>query len=179
SSSVIGMETTLMAPAEWAQMEFGSAQLGDQRRTKRLVSVAQHLARNPGGRLPQAFPQWDQLKAAYRFFSQPHVGYEELVRAHWERTRALCREPGEYLLIEDTSELDYTHHPLTAGLGSIGNGAGRGMLLHSTLAVKVEAWDLDQRPEGVAVGLFGQHCWCRQGPARRGRERWRKRMKRA
>ena len=172
------MDTTLMPPAEWAQMEFASADLGDQRRTKRLVTVAQHLARHPGGTLPQAFPEWDQLKAAYRFFSQPEITYEEILRPHWERTRARCREPGEYLLIEDTSELDYTAHPLTAELGSIGNGQGRGLLLHSTLAVKVEAWDLDQRPEGVALGLFGQRCWCRRRPARGGREWWRQRMKR-
>ena len=116
------MNTTLMAPAQWAQMEFASADLGDRRRTKRLVTVAQHLARSPGGTLPQAFPEWDQLKAAYRFFSQPAARYEQILRPHWERTRAGCGEPGEYLLIEDTTELDYTRHPMAQELGRIGNG---------------------------------------------------------
>ena len=164
------MNTTLMAPAEWAQMEFASAKLGDQRRTKRLVTVARQLASSPGGTLPQAFSEWDQLKAAYRFLSQGGVSYEEISRPHWERTRASCQEPGEYLLIEDTTELDYTNHPMTEDLGSIGNGRGRGLLLHSTLAVRVEAWDLNQRPEGIVLGLFGQQCWRRRGPARRGQE---------
>jgi hypothetical protein len=70
------MSTNLtMAPAQWAQMEFALAQLGDQRRTQRLVKIATGLAQSPGGTLPQAMPQWDELKAAYRFFSQPKNSY--------------------------------------------------------------------------------------------------------
>src|SRR5665213_3616077 len=61
------MNTNLIDPAQWAQNEFGFAQLGDQRRNKRLVNIAEHLAANPGGTLPQAFPEWAELKAAYRF----------------------------------------------------------------------------------------------------------------
>lgn len=170
--------TSLMAPAQWAQSEFELAELGDQRRTKRLVSIAQSLARSPGGTLPQALPEWDQLKGAYRFFSQPAVTPEQIQTPHWERTRALCREPGEYLLIEDTTQLDFTAHPATEELGSIGDGRGRGLWLHSTLAVKVEGWNLEQRPEGIVLGLFGQQCWNRRGPTRRGTETWRQRVKR-
>jgi hypothetical protein len=57
-----------LAPAQWAQMEFALVQLGDQRRTQRLVKLATRLAESPGGTLPQALPQWEELKAAYRFF---------------------------------------------------------------------------------------------------------------
>jgi|SRR6516162_189638 hypothetical protein len=167
-----------MAPAQWAQTEFGLVDLGHRRRTQRLVNIGTHLAQSPGGTLPQAFPEWDQLKGAYRFFSQPQVTAQQIQTPHWERTRSSCREPGEYLLIEDTTELDYSAHPATQELGSIGDGRGRGLWLHSTLAVKVEAWDLDQRPEGIVLGLFGQQCWNRRGPARRGTETWRQRVKR-
>ena len=67
------MNTTLSTPAQWAQQEFALARLGDQRRTHRLVNLATRLAQNPGGTLPQALPRWKELKAAYRFFSQPEV----------------------------------------------------------------------------------------------------------
>lgn len=100
------MSNTLLAPAQWAQSEFALAGLGDQRRTQRLVNIAARLAHSPGGTLPQAFPHWQDLKGAYRFFSQPEVGPERIQSPHGERTRARCREPGEYLLIEDTRELD-------------------------------------------------------------------------
>lgn len=152
------MTTFLTSPAQFAQDEFGFAQLGDTRRNKRLVNVAEHLATTPGGTLPQAFPDWAELKAAYRFFGQSGVTFERVLTPHLERTREACRQPGEYLLIEDTTDLDYSHHPVTEDLGIIGNGEGRGFDLHSSLAVRIERWTLEQRPEGTLVGLFDQQC---------------------
>jgi hypothetical protein len=140
--------------------------------------MATRLAENPSGTLPQAFTEWKELKAAYRFLDQPKVGWEEIQSSHWERTYAACCQPGEYLLIEDTSELDYSFHPAAEDLGSIGNGQGRGLLLHSTLAVQVSGWDAEQRPVGTVVGLLGQQCWRRRGPPKRGRETWRARVSR-
>jgi hypothetical protein len=150
--------STLIPPREWAQNEFGFAELGDQRRNKRLVNIAEHLAISPGGTLPQAFPDWGELKAAYRFFGQRGVSFERVIAPHIERTRRQCREAGEYLLIEDTTYLDYSNRPATQDLGVIGDGAGRGFELHSALAVRVESWTLEQRPEGVVIGLFDQQC---------------------
>jgi len=161
------MSTTLLTPAQWAQEEFALAELGDQRRTRRLMNIATRLAQNPGGTLPQAFPSWAELKAAYRFFDQPKVGWEAIAAPHWERTRASCRAPGEYLLIEDTTQLDYTGGVGREDLGVIGDGRGRGLMLHTTLAVGVEAWDLEQRPEGVVLGLFAQQCWNRRAAPER------------
>jgi hypothetical protein len=65
------MSPSLTTPSQWAQTEFALAQLGDQRRTQRLVKIATRLAQSPGGTLPQAMPTWGELKAAYRFLSQP------------------------------------------------------------------------------------------------------------
>lgn len=172
------MTAHLSAPAQWAQTEFALVQLGDQRLTRRLVRIASGLALNPGGTLPQAFPAMKDLKAAYRFFNQPKVVPQQIQSPHWQQTQAWCREPGEYLLIEDTSELDYSSHPGCQDLGPIGNGRGRGLLLHSTLAVRVEAWDLTHRPEGIVLGLLHQQCWQRSGPPKRGRETWKKRIQR-
>jgi hypothetical protein len=151
------MTTSLIAPAQWAQNEFGFAQLGDQRRNRRLVNIATHLANSPGGTLPQAFPHWAELKAAYRFFGQSGVSFERILAPHLERTRQSCRQAGEYLLIEDTTLLDYCKRPGCQDLGYIGDG-GRGFELHSALAVRVEGWTLEQRPEGALMGLFDQQC---------------------
>jgi len=152
------MSTTLIPPGQWAQQEFAFAELGDTRRNRRLVKIASQLATHPGGTLPQAFPDWAELKAAYRFFGQRGVTFERVLAPHLERTRRACRQGGEYLLIEDTTLLDYSRHPATAGLGVIGNGGGRGFELHSALAVRIESWTREQRPEGVVVGLFDQQC---------------------
>ena len=164
------MSTTLLPPRQWAQKEFGFAELGDPRRNKRLVNIATNLAANPGGTLPQAFPEWAELKAAYRFFDNAVVDFGRVLSPHLERTRLACREPGEYLIIEDTSNLDFSAHWATEGLGVIGDGNGRGFELHSALAVRVEAWTLEQRPEGRVVGLFDQQCR-RPRPAPKGESR--------
>jgi hypothetical protein len=170
------MSTTLLPPAQWAQAEFGFAQLGDQRRNKRLVNIAEHLAASPGGTLPQAFEDWAELKAAYRFFGQRGVSFEGVLAPHLERTLQACRQPGEYLLLEDTTLVDYTAHTAAQELGVIGDGTGRGFELHGTLAVRVEGWTLEQRPEGTVVGLFDQQCR-RPRPAPAG-ERRRERLSR-
>ena len=173
------MHSGLFEAQQWAQLEFSLADLGDARRTKRLVQVASSLAQCPSGTLPQAFDSWAELKGAYRLFNNPAVSYQKILAPHLERTRQSCKEPGEYLLIEDTSELDYSSHIKCEGLGRIGNDYGRGLLLHSLLAVRVKGWDLDHRPEVEAVGVAGQKCWARTEPTgRRKKERWRQRLKR-
>lgn len=171
------MSTTTLQPAsQWAQEEFAFADLGDPRLTKRLVNVATNLAASPGGTLPQAFADWAELKAAYRFFDNQSVDFRKVLQPHLERTRSACGEPGEYLIIEDSSDLDFSRLRKTQDLGVIGDGQGRGFELHSALAVRVEAWTLEQRPEGQLIGLFDQQCR-RPRPAPEGESR-RKRLER-
>ena len=171
------MSNTLLAPAQWAQTEFALAQLGDRRRTQRLVNMATNFAQTPSGTLPEVFPEWKEIKAAYRFLDHVEFGPEEIQGPHRQRTLAACRQPGEYLLIEDTTELDYSSHRRTEQLGPIGNGRGWGMLLHSTLAVRVEGWDLEQKPEGLALGLLAQKSWVRTQTGLR-KQGWRQRLSR-
>ena len=173
------MHSTLLPPRAWAQLEFGIADLGDKRRNKRLVQVGLGLAQCPTGTLPQSFNHWTDLKAAYRFFDNPHINYQNILAPHSDRTIQSCLEPGEYLFIDDTTDLDYSSHRNCTGLGQIGNEYGRGLCLHTTLAVRVEAWDLNHCPEITLEGVLGQRCWARRGPSRRkSKERWRKRLER-
>jgi hypothetical protein len=171
------MSNTLLTPAQWAEAEFGSAPLGDRRRTERLVKMGTSLAQTPTGTLPQAFPEWKELKAVYRLVNHVEFGMDEIQQPHRQRTLETCQQPGEYLLIEDTTLLDYSSHPRTEQLGFIGNGRGRGLNLHSTLAVRVEGWKSEAEAEGVAVGLLGQTCWARTRKGLR-KQNWRQRMSR-
>jgi len=143
---------TLLPAGPWVQTEFGFAQLGDPRRHQRLVKIAEPLAARPGGTLPQAFPGWAELKAAYRFSGQRGVSFQRVLAPHLERTRQAGRQPGEYLLSEDTTRLDYSAHARTEPLGLIGDG-GRGFELHSALAVRIESWNLRttarRNPRGI------------------------------
>ena len=52
----------------WAAKEFGGAELGDGRLTKRLMKVATDLADRPTASIPGACSGWVETQAAYRFF---------------------------------------------------------------------------------------------------------------
>ena len=121
----------IQSAAKWARAELGDAelgdsQLGDARRTARVVKVATALAQSPGGTLPDPISKWAELKAAYRLCNHPKITFQRLLQSHWTRTQLACAPRGSYLLIEDTTTLDYTAHKSTQGLGRIGDDQGRG-----------------------------------------------------
>jgi hypothetical protein len=119
----------------WAAQQFATADLGDRRRTKRAVEMAAKMAAHPDASLPQQMESRSALRAAHGVLSNPRVSLEALVAPHCQQTLVAARREELVLMVEDTSELDYTAHPHTTGLGPIGDGKGRGLLLHSTLAV--------------------------------------------
>jgi len=159
---------------DWAAVEFGDAELGDRRRDRRLVRMATTLAQNPHGTLPGSFRRWPEAKAAYRLLEQPDVTYDRVIAPHIGRVRADCRD-GEYLLLEDTTSLDFTSHLAAQDLGRIGDDGGRGLFLHSTLALKVERWNEQHEPEVTVEGLLDQRWWARTTPT--GRKKRPKRQK--
>lgn len=112
----------------WAMENFQDCELGDKRRTTRLVKMANGMVDAPEKSLPGQFTQWACLKAAYRFFDTPQVTLDGICTPHWKQTRDA--KPGRYLLISDTTEMDFTGHIATEGLGMLGNGKGRGFQLH-------------------------------------------------
>jgi len=51
----------------WAKKTFGDTELGDERRTARLVAMAAQLARTPGGTVGQVFTEDAERQGAYDF----------------------------------------------------------------------------------------------------------------
>src|SRR5262249_45645764 len=126
---------SLLTPRRWARETFGAAQLRDPRRTRRAVGLAAALLRRPKASLPEQLHSPAALKAAYRLLGEEAAGYPQLLTPHWQQTRQAAGAQPVVLLVQDTTFIDYTHHPKTQGLGPIGDGKGRGYLLQSVLAV--------------------------------------------
>ena len=59
--------------------EFAEAELGDLRRTKRLIELATILAQNPRASLPEARGNSAMLKAAYRFFANEAIEPQDII----------------------------------------------------------------------------------------------------
>lgn len=121
---------------EWAHINFSQCNLGDNRRTKRLVRVASRIAENTSGAFPQQLIDWPELQAAYRLMSNPQVTFSGITRPHYEATKA--QSSGRFLILSDTTELDFGKHRQITGLSRTGNGSGQGFLLHNSLMINAE-----------------------------------------
>lgn len=132
------------------QAIFGHAQLGDQRRTARLVETFDLMRRHPGGTLPDKLASPADLRAFYRLCDcedVTHAAVIEAARQHTLTRIAAC--PGAVLLVHDATELDYTSLlSLADDLGQIGIGQGRGYICQNVLAIEAET--------GEVLGLVDQ-----------------------
>ena len=87
---------------------------------------------------PQQMREPSVLKATYRLLDEPDVTHAALCQPHGKATREQAGRQALVRLIQDTTDVDHTHHPKTRGLGPIGNGGGRGSLLQTVLSVLPE-----------------------------------------
>lgn len=134
--------------------EIALCTLPDKRLKKRLSKLLEGFQQVPTRSIPEAFGQWKDSKAAYRFFSNERVQHEDLVEGQREATRQRIDERGEttVLMIQDTTSFNFKHHPATEGMGPLENAHMHGFLAHSTLAVSTD---------GVPLSLWEQQVWVR------------------
>ena len=142
----------LLDTASWAVTEFADADLGDLRRTQRLVELAHALAQRPGAALPEACGSGAMLKAAYRFFTNDAIAPDDMRQSHREATYSRLNAAPLVLAVQDTTEANWTNLRVTEGLGPLGHSACHGLLVHTTLAIT---------PERVPLGLLAQQVWAR------------------
>ena len=140
----------------WAARELQTLDLGDARRTRRVHHLVDCLVARPQASLPDACQTWAASKAAYRLLDNPAVTPEAIRAAHVDATVARLAGQARVLVVQDTTSLDYSQHPVTQGLGPLEHPASRGLKVHSALTVSVA---------GVPYGLAWQHVWVRDPAA--------------
>ena len=153
--------------ATWAEDEFGAADLGDVRRTARLVQLASVLGAQPSASLPDATDDPATLKAAYRFFDNDYVRAEAMLESHVQSTTRRMQAVELVLAVQDTTSLDWTDHPATTGLGPLAAPSHQGVLAHTTLALT---------PERAPLGLLQQQVWARDREVRRNQDHKQRRL---
>src|SRR5579885_983970 len=144
----------IMDATLWAQQTFGACRLGDRRRGQRAVQAAAHMAANPSASLPAQQGSWGEVMALYRLLAQSDVTFEALIESHWQHTRELLETQPVVLLVQDGTELDLSSHHKMTGLGPIGQGTTRGLLLQTVLAVLPETREV--------LGCASQEVFVRQ-----------------
>ena len=108
------------AERSWAVEEFGQVDLKDERLNLRCQELAEDLGQQPTAPINQACEDLAASKAAYRFVDNEKVTPGKILEPHSERTVERMREYKTVLAIQDTTFLNYTHHPETQDLGEIG-----------------------------------------------------------
>jgi transposase-like protein len=115
----------------------------------------------PESSINQAWGDWTETKAAYRFFQNNKVAVEDMLAAHRAKTAARAEQHPTVLALQDTSYLVYPSHRQTTGLGELSVKKGKrvekissqGLVMHSCLAVTTA---------GVPLGLLDQQLFARE-----------------
>ena len=110
------------------------------------------LSHHPTASVPEATQDASDAQSIYRFWSNPKVSVSSILNSHVDGTVARSRECETVLSIQDTTDLDFTSHPKTKGLGYLNQTKQQGIKVHSCFAVS---------GEGQPLGLLHQHPWVR------------------
>ena len=135
---------------DWAEQEFGGAELGDARLSKRLIDIGANKAEKPGVAYAGVVDgNWAKTKGYYRLIDAPDesaITLDNILKPHREQT--LRRMQGEevVLCLQDGCDLNYNHLSQCAGLGSIGSNqtgtSSQGLHLHSTFVINTQGLPL-------------------------------------
>lgn len=144
----------------WAEQEFGECQLGDPRRTRRLVKIVRDQSAQPSGSYAQAAGgNRHHLKGYYRFLNndRDELSLENLIQTHRQQTIRRMKKESTVLIVQDTTELNFSSRVHCEGLGQLGSnqtGAkSQGLDLHSCLAVG---------DSGLPLGVLRLHGYAPQ-----------------
>jgi hypothetical protein len=138
----------------WAVEEFGATELGDVRRTARLVAMATEAAQNPGGRVSSVFRRSADRQGAYDFLESKLVRAEAILGAAVDACNLRAAEfPFVFVPLDGTS-LNLADLARTKDFGSVGSRerGARGLKVIDAIAVA---------PNGTPLGIAGMKWWVR------------------
>lgn len=144
----------------WAEELFGQAELGDARRTERLVRIAARAAERPSGKLSEVFTSPRELDAAYDFVERDNTTVARLDAAVGRSTTIRCGDQARVRVAVDGSSVSLQDDAHEKGFGRIGTlvAGARGLKVISALAMAAD---------GVPIGLLAQTWWARPDAPRR------------
>ena len=150
---------------EWIEKELAGIDLGDERLNKRCGRVLERLAVDPQASINAACKGWAETHAAYEFFKHKKVDEHKVLAPHREATLQRMKAYPVVLVVQDTTELDYTRKcRVVEGAGPLNDDYRRGFLDHVHVAFT---------PQRLCLGVVGMDLWARddetfrQGKARK------------
>src|SRR5205085_7221392 len=111
-------------PQPWAEQELTAAAVWDRRCVRSLVSICERRFERPLVSFSKACGEAVR-QAARRICSHRRSTVNGLLRGHFQQSAARCQRAFEadpthpVLVVQDTTDLNYTSHPATTGLGPV------------------------------------------------------------
>jgi Domain of unknown function (DUF4338)/Transposase DNA-binding len=146
----------------WVEAEFGGVTLGHQDAERRLLRIVAAKAQNPSASYSECFAgKRHQLKAYYRFIGSQReaICAEGILKGHRQKTIGRMKEQKRVLVIQDTTDLNFSDRLHCNGLGHIGkNQTGalsQGLKMHSSLAVGEQGLPLGVLRTEIYASHFG------------------------
>ena len=138
-----------LGSGEWAEKEFGKVELGDKRLRDRLIKIVSDRSRHPDVSYLDACGGDRYAAKGYYYFVdsvRDRLSPEAILAAHRERTIGRMLSHKLMLVVQDTTDLNFSSRHHTTGLGLIGtNQTGAqslGLKLHSSLALTTDGLPL-------------------------------------
>lgn len=144
--------------------EMDGIDLGDRRLNRRAASLLATLAVDPTASVNAACKTWDETLAAYRFFDNDLVEPEKILAPHREATIRRVAPGSTALVVQDTTELDYSAGPAD-DLGVLDDPDRFGLYAHCHVAFD---------PDGLCLGVLDVEFYSRT-PASLGKAKQRER----
>jgi transposase-like protein/DDE family transposase len=126
--------------------EVRGADLGDPRRSRRLIQIVEQLAPMPDASFPTAAESNAALEATYRFLGSEAISPAQILAPHIEQTVNRVEQAKRVIVAHDTTELRYSGE--RDGLGRL-TESGYGFFAHCALAVTADG---QREPLGI-MGL--------------------------
>src|SRR5215472_18522050 len=139
----------------WIDDEFATLDLNDLRLDRRARRILDRFASKPSLSIPAACDGNEaEREAAYRFFDNDKVDDYEILRAHRQATRQRRAAFPVVLLVQDTTEFDFTRpHEVVVDAGPLSYESRIGFHTHAQVAFT---------PERLCLGTIDADTWGRE-----------------
>lgn len=138
--------------------ELATIELGDARLNRRARQVLARLLESPSVSPTAAMQGWAETLGAYRLVDHPECTLEAILQAHRQPVLERVRKHPRVLLIQDTTELDYTSKKKQVGRGPLAENARQGYFLHTQWAISEDrvplgswGWQIHARDPEVGI----------------------------
>ena len=137
---------------DWAHRTFGHAELGNRKRTRRLVAMAGGLASGPSGTVTASFAESAAREGAFRWLASADVSAGAVVDALGRAAFAPAR--GRVYCAVDESSMTLTDRVLSRDIGGVGSWRHGVRGLHAMTSLLLDE-------SGTPLGVPGVRFWAR------------------